>query len=969
MKRILFFFVLLVFVTAVNAQITFIDTTAAGKEVEKIVSTRSSASTAPLPVNIVAGSSGGAGTASAANQLTQITRLDSILARIARQISLLDEIRDDGKGLYDLQQSDTVKTAVDEIYALVKGQVPLVYTLTHEETRLLRDIDEKVARPLKRALYVWTAYKGIIPYDKWAKEDRATGEFAETHQAPKALQVIHKLAIPKNYNGSIFVMLDFHTMLGQAIPRQLKDIADQLSEDAKSIIITAGQLAYGPGLQKSGIEPTMEKMFHIVNYDLPTKEEIFDNIKNTLDGTREGLLASDRTEEAKKLEYTNEEVEAFSIALQGLTLQEIDDAVNTNIAVNHHLELDKLLDEKKQLIKRSEILEYVDNKPAFSDVGGLDEAKKYFEFYSDQFSSEAKEFGVEPLRGVLLLGVPGCLSGNTCVEYRRGKRKSTRPITLEALYNNFNQLNKQWDLRLPTYIYSYDGEGKVVLNRLLGITQAGIKETVRVKTTSGYELVLTPNHPVCCATGEFKPAGELSIGQPVLIQGTMKPTKKSGKQISNRPRRRTVETLKFYPNGDTHVVNGQSYKRTNYARLVVESHMNKMTTDELITILKTDSEQASKLTFLPAEYDVHHMDENPMNDSLSNLMVLGHDAHAGWHSKTQNFNTDYLLYDTVCSIEPAGYMMTYDVQMDYPYNNFVANKFIVHNTGKSLLAKAVAGLWKLPLLRLDVGRVMSGVVGSSENRMRDALGQALSMAPCCLWIDEIEKALSGTKSSNFSDSGTLSRVFGTLLTWMEESARDVVVLATANDISQIPPELIRRFNEVFFVDLPTEDERKAIFEIHLLKRNRNPEKLKLDLEQLAESSGLYTGSEIEKSIQEGIARSWRDGKRALKTGDIVGALQDTKPISKILAEKINDLRDWAKARARYASSEAANTFSNQRLEVEDKGKVELNPQLKRKAGRPKGSKNNKLASIISNNDNVEPAATTESNEVSEPKVE
>lgn len=523
------------------------------------------------------------------------------------------------------------ESSIEEIRTLVQARFALLYVITHEEGRIIPTIWDEVAKPMKKELYIWSGYRGLMKYEDSLKQMKATGDLLKTVAPHEALAAIENMNISSG-KGAIYLLQDFNQALQGIIPRQLKDIYEKITKERKNIIITAGQLAYGPGLQKSGLEPTLEKLTRVVDFDLLDKPAIKKRINTILEQTIENAKKLGK-ETKRKLVYSPEEVDTFAATLQGLTYKEIDQALMTSLIHLDQVSIDKLMLEKKQLIKRSEILEFVDQKPSFDQVGGLDEAKRYFQFYSDQFSPEAKEFGVEPLRGVLLLGCPG--------------------------------------------------------------------------------------------------------------------------------------------------------------------------------------------------------------------------------------------------------------------------------TGKSLLAKAVAEQWKLPLLRLDVGRVMSGIVGSSENRMRDALAQTNACSPCCLWIDEIEKALSGTKSSNFSDSGTLSRVFGTLLTWMEESAQDVVVLATANDISQIPPELIRRFSEVFFVDLPEPTEREDIFKIHLRKRGRDAKDLKLDMEQLVKTSHHYTGSEIERAVKEGIARSWRDGKRKVKTDDILGALQDTKPISKVMAEKINELREWAHNRARYASSLAA----------------------------------------------------------------
>ena len=224
----------------------------------------------------------------------------------------------------------------------------------------------------------------------------------------------------------------------------------------------------------------------------------------------------------------------------------------------------------------------------------------------------------------------------------------------------------------------------------------------------------------------------------------------------------------------------------------------------------------------------------------------------------------------------------------------------IPGTGKSLIAKAAASSWQLPLLRLDIGKVMGSLVGQSEQNMRKALKQAEACAPCILWVDEIEKALSGTGSSNFSDGGTTSRVFGTLLTWMQEKQGDVVVLATANSITGLPPELVRRFNEIFFVDIPVKAERSDIFEIHLNKRGRDPEKF--DMDALVEASNDYTGAEIEKGVKEGIASAFASGKKKVETTDIVDALVSIKPLAVLMREQINEIIKWARDRARSASS-------------------------------------------------------------------
>lgn len=255
----------------------------------------------------------------------------------------------------------------------------------------------------------------------------------------------------------------------------------------------------------------------------------------------------------------------------------------------------------------------------------------------------------------------------------------------------------------------------------------------------------------------------------------------------------------------------------------------------------------------------------------------------------------------------------------------------VPGCGKSQMCKAVSTSWKLPLIRLDVGKVMTGLVGGSEQKMRSAIKQVEAIAPCILWIDEVEKALSGTKSSNFSDGGTMARVFGTLLTAMEEGLKGVTILATANDIEALPPEFIRRFSEVFFVDLPGPDERNDIFKIHLGKKGAAHKDF--DLKTLVEKAENFTGHEIEKSVARAMAFAFKDKDRKLKTSHVLAALNETKPIHQIMGEKIGKMRTEARNKYRYASSWAEAQASNQKakqatLDVKNVKLPEMNTKKK-----------------------------------------
>lgn len=226
----------------------------------------------------------------------------------------------------------------------------------------------------------------------------------------------------------------------------------------------------------------------------------------------------------------------------------------------------------------------------------------------------------------------------------------------------------------------------------------------------------------------------------------------------------------------------------------------------------------------------------------------------------------------------------------------------VPGCGKSLIAKSISEMWKLPLLRLDVGRIFSGVVGSSEENIRNAIKTAEALAPSVLWIDEIEKGFSGVGSNG--DSGTSTRVFGTFLTWMQEKTKPVFVVATANNIHALPAEMLRkgRFDEIFFVDLPTKSERASIIDLHLGKRLRDKEVLGSFVPSTEVSSALaamtegFVGAELENMVVSALFEAFSE-QRSITQADFEKAIRNTVPLSVTQAEQIHAIRDWANLRA------------------------------------------------------------------------
>ncbi|HRN54753.1 MAG TPA: AAA family ATPase, partial [Gemmatimonadaceae bacterium] len=216
----------------------------------------------------------------------------------------------------------------------------------------------------------------------------------------------------------------------------------------------------------------------------------------------------------------------------------------------------------------------------------------------------------------------------------------------------------------------------------------------------------------------------------------------------------------------------------------------------------------------------------------------------------------------------------------------------VPGCGKSLFAKAVASEWGLPLLKLDPANLYDKYIGDSEKNFKRAMRTAERMAPIVLWIDELEKAFA---AGGDADGGVSKRVFGTFLSWLQDRQGDVFVIATSNDIAQLPPEFIRkgRFDEVFFVDLPREAARTEIFRIHLRKRSQDP--ARFDLAALAKSCDGFSGAEIEQAVVGALYGAFSSGT-ALTTEQLLAEIAATRPLSGTMWEKISELREWASTR-------------------------------------------------------------------------
>ncbi|MBL8047086.1 MAG: AAA family ATPase [Chthonomonas sp.] len=270
----------------------------------------------------------------------------------------------------------------------------------------------------------------------------------------------------------------------------------------------------------------------------------------------------------------------------------------------------------------------------------------------------------------------------------------------------------------------------------------------------------------------------------------------------------------------------------------------------------------------------------PPNNSMND--VGGHDLLKDWLEKRKSSFTDKAKEFGIPA--PKGVLL-----------------LGVQGCGKSLVAKAIATSWNLPMLKLDVGRIFGSLVGQSEENIRKAIRVAESVAPCILWADELEKGFAGVAGSGSGDSGTTARVFSTFLTWMQEKTKPVFLIATANDVSKLPPELLRkgRFDEIFFIDLPDEAERREILSIHLKKRKRDA--ANFDLEALAKQTIGFSGAELEQVVIAALFTAF-DAGRELQTDDLMAEGRTQVPLSRMMAEDIAELRQWASMRTRPSAS-------------------------------------------------------------------
>lgn len=275
------------------------------------------------------------------------------------------------------------------------------------------------------------------------------------------------------------------------------------------------------------------------------------------------------------------------------------------------------------------------------------------------------------------MGMWGCLSGETIINYNRGKRSGYRTISLDRLFKNKNSI---WNNDTPIYSHSINNNGDIINNKIINVIQSGVKETIKLTLNDNSFLILTKDHRVCTEINEYKEAQLLNVGDSVVAKG-------SRNYILGRKKskKRPVVYLNNHPNASKVVLKGKAYYRVPKHRLVVEAELNNMSYECFVFIVNRGNYESRNLKFLTKDLEVHHIDEDSLNNDISNLQVLTKAEHAKLHYEKGSVpKREDIIKKEIIKIEPNDSIMTYDIQMESPNNNFIANGIVVHNCDNRL---------------------------------------------------------------------------------------------------------------------------------------------------------------------------------------------------------------------------------------------------------------------------------------------
>ena len=690
---------------------------------------------------------------------------------------------------------------IEELTLCENARIPVVWFVTHEERRAEAEIVKYFRDLMKGDVFIWSLTSGEKGVAGWQPPDDTVREKVKIPFAPAdeqgeiataiqsfvqyAEKVTEEAIAQDDYPKiTVGVFRDPHVFLEEDMTfrRVLRDARRQL-EGTNATIVCISPVDTLP----TELSIDVAKIYP----GLPGKKKMTEFVEDLLD----------RITMPTEAEYEDGIAAKCAEACMGMTLQEAEDTIQKSLSkFAGKLDLQFISKAKAEVISKIPGLTYEGEMPSMEDVGGLEGLKEWMSERKGGFSPEARKFGLPAPKGILCLGIPGCLHKDT-------------PI-YDPVDRSTETVEERYKRAKPFHVLSMDKDGLAVI----------------AKADKPY---LYP---------EAK-----------MIEFIMD----SGEKI------RVTHGHRFW--------DGQDWS----------------TALKLFSLFQEGVE-----VLLPSSPE--HEQKVPLTDTRCSVIFAR-------------------------ETEPDKY---YDFHVPN-YENYAACGLWHHNTGKSLFSKAVAAELELPLIALSTPDLKGGIVGETEENVRRAFDAIDKIGKSVVRIDEMEKGLPTTGGRNL-DAGASDAVLGGLLKWMQDRKGESFLVATANDISAMRPELLRkgRFDAIFFVDLPSTDERMQIFEIHLRKKDRKLSKA--EIKELSMNTAGYSGAEIEAAVIDGLWKSWSNNRRKLNVNDIISSIKMEVPLSKTMREEIQALRNWAKDRARFASK---TRFESE--ESEDSGTTKKKP-LKKK---------------------------------------
>lgn len=659
-----------------------------------------------------------------------------------------------------------------DINYMIQSRFKIIYIRTFEERRVV-DFFKDLSIHRGADLFRWDCDRGLLNAE--TKKQIVT-EDSEVHESPIAMLahiIDHankqcKTIINKERptEESIYILLDFHTFM-EGIPqveRKLREIAETISS---TVVIIISPVFVCP--------PTLEKDITLVDFPVPSYKEINASLLKI------GREISNKLPNAYRQAKENEE--DLVKAASGLTLNEAENAYAMTIVKDRKFNIQTILDEKKQMIRKSGILEYRDSRFTMDDLGGLDTLKDWLSLRRLAFKEDARQFGLPLPKGLLILGIPGSGKSAMC----------------DALADLYQMPLLRLDF--GAIFASHVGESEQNIRQCLQVAEA-IAPCIEGSTSININ-------------GVSLKVEDLFLQEESDSKNKVTESKDGSQKVA-------------YINPDKRIIIKGVDKDGLSKNLKVKALIRTRKRERLIKI-KTKSSKEIITT------QDHMLLAGDKKMKKSKDFIIGEVV-------MQN-NTLRIVEDTIESIEEIdfdGYV--YDVSCENPHL-YLTNGFVSHN--------------------------------------------------CIFWVDEVEKGIGGVQSSNSTDGGVTNRVFGTMLTWMQDKEAPVFVVCTANNIDGIPPEFMRagRFDEIFFIDLPDPDGRKEVTEKLLRRKGR--QSTDFDISAIALASENYTPVEIEKGIDNALFAAYADNKRQLLTEDIVQSLSSVHPLYDSRREDIQRMREWA----------------------------------------------------------------------------